>query len=60
MFDPIAKIALDSFNPPVLKVAVPITSATGAVLFDEDETVAVVAVFMGLKNVHKNASDELT
>lgn len=61
MFFPVAKIALDPSKSPVLRSDVPTTSAFGELLFDEDEeTVAVVAVLIGLKNVHKNASDELT
>lgn len=59
MFFPIDKTALEPSKSPVLKVAVPMTSATGALLLDDDETVAVV-VLVGLKYVHKNASDELT
>lgn len=61
MFVPIDKIAFDSFKAPVLKVAVPMTSATGALPFDDDDDddEAVVGL-VGLKNVHKNASDELT
>lgn len=60
MFFPIAKIALDPSKAPVSNVAVPTTSALGELLLlDEEDTVAVV-VAVGLKNVHKNASDELT
>lgn len=59
MFFPIATIALDPSKSPVAKSTVPTTSGFEELLLDEEDTVAVV-VAVGLKNVHKNASDELT